>query len=93
MTGNERKKLSETVADRLEVSGYVGSGVFRITVTGNRQLHVENHRGILEYGSERIKINCGRTVVAVIGADLEVRAINARELLIGGEICSISLDR
>ena len=53
---------------------------------------MENHKGILAYGTEEIHINGGKLIVRVQGAGLELRAMNAGQLLITGEIRAIHLD-
>ena len=58
---------------------------------GDRQLRMENHRGILAYGSDEIHISGGKLIVKVRGTNLELRAMNAVELLITGDITGVDL--
>ena len=53
---------------------------------------MENHKGILAYGSEEIHISGGKMVVKVRGTDLELKAMNASQLLITGDIAAIELN-
>ena len=52
---------------------------------------MENHRGILAYGSDEIHISGGKLIVKVRGTNLELRAMNAVELLITGDITGVDL--
>ncbi len=52
---------------------------------------MEQHRGILAYGSEEIHISGGKMVVRVKGSGLELRAMNPTELLITGKISAVEL--
>jgi len=55
-------------------------------VTGNKKALIENHRGILEYGNDRIVIASRRGKLSINGAELNLTAMNKDELLISGKI-------
>ena len=60
-------------------------------LTGSRELLMENHKGILSYGGEEIHISGGKLVVKVRGSGLELRSMNASQLLITGVITAVEL--
>ena len=86
-----KERLLERTAEALELPGDVVAGLPRVELTGDRELRMENHRGILAYGSQEIQISGGRLVVKVRGEDLELRAMNAGELLITGTLRGVDL--
>ena len=86
-----KERLLERTAEALELPGDVVAGLPRIELTGDRELRMENHRGILAYGSREIQISGGRLVVKVRGENLELRAMNAGELLITGALRGVEL--
>ena len=86
-----KERLLERTAEALELPGDLVAGLPRIELTGDRELRMENHRGILAYGSEEIHISGGKLIVKVRGTGLELKAMNARELLITGTIFSVDL--
>ena len=83
--------LLERVADTLDLPADMMAGLPRIEVVGNRELRMENHRGILAYSTEEIHISGGKIVVQIRGANLELRAMNANELLIVGTLLGVEL--
>ena len=87
----KKERLLERTAEALELPGDVVAGLPRVELTGDRELRMENHRGILAYGSQEIQISGGRLVVKVRGEDLELRAMNAGELLITGALRGVDL--
>ena len=87
----KKERLLERTAEALELPGDLVAGLPRIELTGDRELRMENHRGILAYGSQEIQISGGRLVVKVRGEDLELRAMNAGELLITGTLRGVDL--
>ena len=88
----KRESILERTAEVFDLPGDVVAGLPRIEITGSRELRMENHKGILAYGTEEIHINGGKLIVRVQGAGLELRAMNAGQLLITGEILAIHLD-
>lgn len=87
----KRDGLLVRTAEALDLPGDVVAGLPRMELTGDRELRMENHKGILAYGSEEIHISGGKLVVKVRGADLELKAMNAGELLITGHIFGVDL--
>lgn len=86
-----REGLLEKTAEVFDLPGDVVAGFPRMELLGDRQFRMENHRGILAYGSEEIHISGGKWIVKVRGSGLELRAMNAVELLITGEIAGVDL--
>ena len=89
--GGKKERLLERTAQALELPADVVAGLPRVELTGDRELRMENHRGILAYGAEEIQISGGRLVIKVRGAGLELRAMTGLELLITGRIAGIQL--
>ena len=86
-----REGLLERTAEVFDLPGDVVAGLPRVELLGDRQLRMENHNGILAYGTEEIHISGGKLIVKVRGTGLELKAMNARELLITGTIFSVDL--
>lgn len=87
----KREGLLEKTAQVLDLPGDVVAGLPRLELTGSRELRMENHKGILAYGSEEIHISGGKLVVKVRGSGLELKSMNASQLLITGEIDGVDL--
>ena len=87
----QREGILERTAQVFDLPGDVVAGLPRIELTGNRELRMENHKGILAYGTEEIHVSGGKLVVKVRGDGLELRAMNASELLITGTILGVEL--
>ena len=86
-----RESLLEKTAEAFGLPGDVVAGLPRVELLGDRQLRMENHRGILAYGEEEIHVSGGKLIVKVRGRGLALRAMNASELLITGEIAGVDL--
>ena len=84
-----KESILEKTAEVFDLPGDVVAGLPRVELLGDRQLRMENHRGILASGSDEIHISGG--IVKVRGTNLELRAMNAVELLITGDITGVDL--
>lgn len=83
------KLAAQELADRLDLpqEALLGSG--KLTVVAGRRVFVENHRGILEYGTGRMVISLDRGRVVINGTELELAAMSGRELVIRGKLQSV----
>ena len=75
-------------ADIFDIPGEA-AGIPRVTATGTGRVHIENHRGLLEYGRNVISVNAGQMVIKVSGEELELLAMSDMELVITGKVSSI----
>ena len=87
----KRPRLLEKAAEAFDLPADVIAGVPRLELVGDRELRRENHRGILAYGTQEIHVSGGVFGVKICGQDLELRTMNALELLITGQITDIHI--
>ena len=71
-----RESLLEKTAEAFDLPGDVVAGLPRVELLGDRQLRMENHRGILAYGEEEIHVSGGKLIVKVRGRGLALRALS-----------------
>lgn len=87
-----RRGFSEKMAQIFDLPADAVAGLPLIELIGDKQLRVENHRGILAYGPEEIHIGGGKVAICVKGLGLELKVMNAGELLITGQIFAVALE-
>jgi len=63
----------------------------RITLLGNHSLEVENHKGIIHYTPQSLKVCVKQGFLTSQGEGLVLRNINSDTILIEGEIKEISI--
>jgi sporulation protein YqfC len=91
-TENRKKSLIDRAVDTFDLPGEVLAGMPKLTVTGNRRIHIECHRGIVEYDGGMIAINGGAVLVVIRGEALEIVSMSAEEILIKGLVVSIEFE-
>lgn len=74
------------VAELFDLPVDVVAGLPRLELVGNRQLYLERHTGLLAYSETQIDANTVFGVLRIRGQRLELLAMTAEELRIGGRI-------
>ncbi len=64
----------------------------RICISGMRRISIENCRGLLEYSSESIVVDCRKETLRIGGENLIIIAMKKEGLIIGGRIISLELE-
>lgn len=60
-----------------------------IEILGNEKINIINHKGIIYYSSENIRINSTSGLLSIKGKNLLLSTLISEELIIEGEIDSI----
>jgi len=79
----------EEIAERLELPEDILLNSIKLSVVGGKRAEVENHRGILEYNTDRIVIAAKRGRLAINGVELKICTMNREVLLVSGRINSV----
>lgn len=80
------EKIKKNIADALELPQDIVLDLPKITMIGNLQLYVENHKGIIEYSTNQIRIYTKLGILRVLGKNLLLKNIVVEEIVITGEI-------
>ncbi|WP_249303139.1 YabP/YqfC family sporulation protein [Qiania dongpingensis] len=83
------KKGMESLVSALELPQDLCLGAAVITALGCRELTIENHKGILEYGPECIRVLSGMCRIKITGCDLVISYFNREAMKIEGRIREI----
>lgn len=84
-----RTGIKEKVVNALELPKEIMLDMPRLTMIGKGSLLIENYKGVIEYGSSRVRINSGIGVVRVSGELLLIREITSEDIVIEGKIQSV----
>ena len=86
MNGKSAGKWRQNLADLLELPREIVLNLPRLTVIGNLQCYLENHRGVIEYSTEKIRLSVNGGEVMISGSDLVIRYLGSEEIAIDGTI-------
>lgn len=79
----------DLAAERLEIPAFGLHGLPRITLTGRRQLLVEQHRGITLYSEDCVEFAVSGGSVRLRGTGLRLVAMDSGALLLSGLFTSL----
>ena len=85
------RRMKQMVADVLELPSEVAMDLPKITLAG-QMLLVENHKGIIEYSREKIRLRVGGGWLEISGQGMVLKALRNEELAIGGKIEKLLLE-
>jgi sporulation protein YqfC len=86
----ERSK--EIITEKLDISKDILLNMPRITVIGNEEVTIENHKGILLFDSDIIKVNTKLNAISIEGHNFEILYIGESTITISGKFKSISYE-
>ncbi len=87
-----RERFGRGVADLFEIPEDIILNVPRLTIVGNLQAIIENHRGLIEYTPELIRIGTGNGQIVIAGEDLAVGSVYTEDLSVMGRFTRIAFE-
>lgn len=87
----KRNKLQQEFANFLEIPRDVMLDLPKVVLIGDMQVFIENHRGIVEYNSQRLRVKVSTGEVEVAGENLVLRNIMPDEIGVEGRIKGVTM--
>ena len=81
-----QKKVKKQFSDFFEIPSDIMLDLPKIVLVGTLQVFIENHRGIVEYTTEKVRIKVGDGEVGISGSNLMLRNIKTDEICVEGKI-------
>ncbi|WP_177504934.1 sporulation protein YqfC [Anaerosinus sp.] len=88
MRRNNLRKLVKA----FEIPEDVMGDLSRLTMLGNKQLLIENHRGIIEYTPTYIRLNLVDGILVIKGTHLVLGNLQLEQILVEGKVGEIHYD-
>lgn len=85
----KKVNIKARFSESLELPKEAVLGVPTVKITGTNEIYIENHKGILEYGNEYLRINSSLGIIKITGRNLQIKEISQEEILINGIIISL----
>ncbi|NLJ99541.1 MAG: sporulation protein YqfC [Tissierellia bacterium] len=83
--------IKYNVSEALELPKDVMLDLPKIIMIGSIQLNISNHKGIIEYTQETLRINSSAGVIKVTGQDMELKTILSEEIIVIGTIEKVEI--
>ena len=85
-----KKSGRELLTDSLKLPRDMVLGEFKLSMTGNRELFIENYRGIAEYGEDTILLQTKGDILKITGKHLTIEYYTNEDMKISGNIVSLT---
>lgn len=82
----------QRLAGMLEIPQDIILDLPRITMLGNQQLLIENHKGIIEYTPSLVRIKLTQGELIVAGKNLMLGNLQLEQILVEGTVGEIKYD-
>lgn len=79
------------ISEILELPKDVVMDLPKIVVVGNIQVNISNHKGIVEYTQETLRVNSSMGLIKICGTNLELKTILSEEIIVKGNIEKIEI--
>lgn len=90
--GRNKKNNLLVLANLLELPDDIILDLPRMTMLGNKQLLVENHKGIIEYSTALVRIKLSQGTLIIHGEQLSLGNLQQEQILVEGIIKLVQYD-
>lgn len=86
------EKSRDVIAEKFDLPKDVVLNLPKITIIGNNEITIENHKGIILFESDIIKVNTKVKVINIQGENFEILYIGDSTITISGKFKSVSYE-
>lgn len=85
-----KKGIKERIAEICDMPKDIVMDLPRLVFLGNRELQINNYKGLLEYSTEVIRIATNNKQIIINGEDLHITRLLADTVFIGGKFSTVN---
>jgi len=82
-------RTKETIAEKLDLPRDVVLNIPKIVITGDNEIIIENHKGVILFDEKEIKINSNVGVIDIYGSGFEILFMGGSTLTVRGKFKSV----
>jgi sporulation protein YqfC len=86
---NKLNRTKKSIVNKLDLPRDIILNMPKITVTGENEIIIENHKGVVLFNEEQVKVNSGVGLISIQGSRFEILFMGGSTLTIGGKFKSI----
>ena len=85
-----KKNIKQKIAHSLDIPNDMLCDVPHFTLTDNREIRIENYKGILSYTENEINLGAKNYKIKIAGDDLKITVITDEFIIIVGSVSAVS---
>lgn len=86
---NNLSAAKEIIVDKLDLPRDIILNVPKIIVTGDSEITIENHKGVVAFSENQVKVNSGIGLISIYGSNFEIIFMGGTTIVIGGKFKSV----
>jgi sporulation protein YqfC len=86
---NKLYRTKEAIANKLDLPRDILLNLPKITILANSEINIENHKGVVIFEEEQIKINSNIGPISIYGKDFKILFIGGNTITLSGKFKSI----
>ena len=88
-----RTGTKKTLLELLELPEEILLNLTKVTAIGAGYIGIENHRGIIKYEPEVVRLKTNPGEMEISGEELRIRNISSDEIIVEGKILNLNFKR
>lgn len=92
MKNKKLKSVKQNMVESLELPKDLMYGASIVTITGRREVLIENYKGILEYNEEYIRVQAKNVKITIFGKQLTIEYYTNEDMKVVGYVKSIEYE-
>lgn len=89
---NKVSRIKVDLAEKLDIPKEAVLDIPRIEVVGKEEITIENHKGIILFKTDIMKIKSSLGNIVLKGAKFEILFISGKTIVLGGKLKSIEYE-
>lgn len=85
-------RLKEKLIDNLDLPMDVALGIPKITIIGKKEISIENHKGILKFEEDELRVSTSLGVIQIRGENFEIVFVGGTTITIRGIFISVGYE-
>ena len=87
-----KNEFGDRISDMAGVSKEIIMNIPHITLAGNREVYIENHKGILKYSEECICVMTESGILKISGRNLKIDMVRVADIFISGYFYALEFE-
>lgn len=87
------RKIRERIAESMDLPKDVVMNLPRVSVCGDKEIYIENHKGLLGCSEDVISVKMRDGIINIRGEKLRIVAIDAESIVVNGGFSGVSYEK
>ena len=85
--------VREYLAESMDMPKDVMMDLPKLSVCGDKEIYIENHKGLLEYSDEIISVKMRDGIIRLCGHKLRIISLRSRDIVVNGEFERVEYEK